>query len=226
MRSQVEEKFCDFLETWVGELEELLRAPVPKEEPHLRGSVSKLTSHFKLYYTVKWAHAHQDVLAFFSPPWLTPLETAHSWVTGWKPSMAFRLLPVPGMSEEQAQKIEKLRVRIKSEEEKVEREMERQQMAMADHHMVRLSRMETLRRNGDGRVQVEALVEAAIGTLLAGLERTMKAADCVRLRTLKAILEVLTPLQCLQFLASVSLTQIRLRQWGRNAAAATKKCQN
>ena len=55
--------------------------------------------------TLKWAGAHEDVLAFFSPAWLSPLENACLWVTGWKPSMVFqvidRLRKTTVMSEEQ-----------------------------------------------------------------------------------------------------------------------------
>ncbi|XP_023520035.1 protein DOG1-like 4 [Cucurbita pepo subsp. pepo] len=236
MGTQVEERFSDFFESWVSELEDLVKHLLyastgggggsgsggmmeVQQEPHLRSLVSKLTAHIKLYYTVKWAHAHQDVLAFFSPSWVTPLEAAYSWVTGWKPSMAFRLILPSALSPDQLLKLEQLRVKIKAQEDRVDRDMERQQMALADHHMVQLSRLETRRRNGDPMPavvgKVEGLVDAAIKGMLLGLERTMKAADCVRLKTMKGILEVLTPLQCVRFLASISLIQIRLRQWGQ-----------
>ncbi|MCI38027.1 TGACG-sequence-specific DNA-binding protein TGA-2.1, partial [Trifolium medium] len=45
------------------------------------------------------------------------------------------------ITDEQRKEIEKLRVRIKMEEEKVEREMERQQVAMADLKIVELAKL-------------------------------------------------------------------------------------
>lgn len=231
MRSKVEEKFSAFHEKWLSQLEEhlqqLLKIPKdPSHEPEQADLVSKLTAHHKEYYTAKWAAAHEDVLAFFCPVWLSPLENAYLWETGWKPSMVFRLIHsvrqtrVPGptlanLTEEQLQKIEELRVKIKLDEEKVEREMERQQVAMAGRRMVELARLATRVRNAESASRIDGLVEVALKGLLAGLERVMKMADCVRLKTLKGVLEVLTSWQCVEFLAANSMLQIQLRKWGQ-----------
>lgn len=116
------------------------------------------------------------------------------------------------------------------EEEKVEMEMERQQVAMADRRMVELARLSSsvIGRGGSGgdggdevtvaammTAQIDGLVEAALKNLLGGLERVMKMADCVRLKTLKGLLEVLSPMQCVDFLAAKSMVQIQLRKWGK-----------
>lgn len=51
----------------------------------------------------------------------------------------------------QVKKIEDLRVKIRLEKEKVEREMERQQVSMADKRMVELARLASQPvRNGEG----------------------------------------------------------------------------
>lgn len=57
-------------------------------------------------------------------------------------------------------------------------------------------------------------MDAALASISCGLERLMKSADCVRLKTLKGVLDIMTPLQCVEFLVVVSLLQIQLRQWG------------
>uniref|UniRef100_A0A3Q7FPT8 DOG1 domain-containing protein n=1 Tax=Solanum lycopersicum TaxID=4081 RepID=A0A3Q7FPT8_SOLLC len=44
------------------------------------------------------------------------------------------------------------------------------------------------------------------------LERVMKMADCVRLKTLKGLLEILNPLQSVDFLAAISTIQIQMRK--------------
>ncbi|KAK6917697.1 Transcription factor TGA like domain [Dillenia turbinata] len=242
MRSQVEEKFSDFYEKWVFQdvdcLQQLLIAskdPLLHEQEQ-RALVSKLTAHHKGFYAEKWASAHEDVLAFFSPQWLSPLENAYTWMTGWKPSMVFRLIdslshhhrvPSQGpslrqLSDEQIKNIQELRNRIRLDEEKVEREMERQQVALADRGMVELARLAsrvTVRDGGRGTesaaVRVEGLLESALKGLLTGLEKVMKSADCVRLKTFKGVLDVLTPLQCIQLLAAFSMRQVQLREWGK-----------
>lgn len=237
MKSQVEERFTEFFEKWVCQLEEYLHQliKVSKEtdsnEADQQAVVSKVTTHLKEYYTVKWALAHEDVLVFYCPGWISTLENAYSWLTGWKPSMIFKLVDsmrkagIPGaslseLSEQQVKKIEELRVKIRFEEEKVERDMERQQVSMADRRMVELSRLASRATNGgDTTVQVDGLVEVALKGLKIGLEKVMKGADCVRLKTLKGVLDILNSKQCVDFLAGTCLLHIRLQLCGKNRDA-------
>ncbi|XP_028769748.1 protein DOG1-like 4 [Neltuma alba] len=232
MKSQVQDRFHDFYHTWFCKLEEILHhllqlstlrtqmLPLKEHDVNVQHLVNTATTHIKQYYTVKWAEAREDVLPFFAPTWLTPLENASSWITGWKPSMVFRLVRSLatasfGMSEEQARKIEELRMRMRMEEEKVEREMERLQVAMADHKMVELAKLSSRAEGSGPGVAAGREGEVAVKGVLDGLERTMKGADCVRLKTLKGVLDLLTPLQCVEFLAAVLALQLRLRQWGK-----------
>ncbi|MCD7446206.1 hypothetical protein HAX54_045263 [Datura stramonium] len=213
MGTQVGRSFSKYFENWMNELEELLKllVIVPRETSCVKDQeslVNKMTAHHKDYYRAKWAAAHEDILAFFTPMWLSPLEIAYLWVTGWKPSMAFRLVgaALSELSEEQLKNIDGLRVKIRGEEEKVEREMERQQVAIGDRKMVELARMKSSDNDG--------LVELALKGLMMSLERVMKMADCVRLKTLKGLLEILSPKQCVDFLAAISTLQIQMRKWG------------
>ncbi|GMH30467.1 hypothetical protein Nepgr_032310 [Nepenthes gracilis] len=230
MSFPAEETFAGFFERWMKQLEDHLRNLITsaKEggEPDYESVVSNITAHHKAYYAAKWAAAPEDVLAFFSPSWLSPFEKAYLWATGWKPSTTFRLVEslrqtrapltsLTQMSEEQVKRIEKLRARTRLEEEGVEREMERQQVAVANRKMVELARLSSRVREGDaGRSEVDRLVEAAVSGLLAGLVSVMKAADRARLKTLKGVLDVLGPRQCADFLAVFSLLQIQQRRWG------------
>lgn len=81
--------------------------------------------------------------------------------------------------------------------------MERQQVAIGDRKMVELARI----RNDN-----DELVELALKGLRMSLERVMKMADCVRLKTLKGLLEILNPLQSVDFLAAISTIQIQMRK--------------
>ncbi|KAJ6766940.1 hypothetical protein OIU79_022830 [Salix purpurea] len=245
MKGRVGERFSEFFEKWICQLDEylqlLLKASEQRvintvcDERELQTLVSKVTQHYKDYFTIKWCLAHEDVLAFFCPIWGSPLENAYSWFTGWKPSTIFKLIHstginrVPGSSlaeltQEQLRKIEELRVKIRLEEEKVEREMERQQVAVADRKMFELVRSTGRVRDSETVDQFDGrLVEVALKGLMAGLEKVMKAADCVRLRTLKGVLDVLTPLQCVNFLAATSMLQIQIRQWGKRRDSISRK---
>ncbi|KAF2303204.1 hypothetical protein GH714_014557 [Hevea brasiliensis] len=234
MKTKVEERFFEFFEKWMCQLDEYLqhlrRASEVygaktgcEHEQELQASVSKVTQHYKDYYTIKWALAYEDVLAFFCPIWISPLENAYSWVTRWKLSAVLKLVnsirtndvlssSLVELTQEQMRKIEMLRVKIRLEEE---REMERQQVAVVDTKMMELVRSVVRVKNGEEVRQVEGLVQVALKGVMVGLEKVMKVADYVRLRTLKGVLDVLSLLQCVEFLAGIGMLQILLRQWGK-----------
>ncbi|KAF3532679.1 hypothetical protein DY000_02037358 [Brassica cretica] len=227
MRNRVEEKFLEFYESWIFQLEQYLHQLLiahnninTMSEIELRGLISKLTAHHKAYYTAKWAAIGEDILAFFGPVWLNPLEKSCFWLTGWKPSTAFRMLdrlrkswrPTVVLVEAQVRRLEELRVKTRFDEERIETEMERYQVAMADRKMVELARLGC--RVGGVEGESTVLVEAAVKGLATRLEKMVKAADCVRLKTLKGILDVLAPPQCVEFLAAAAVFQVQLRRWG------------
>ncbi|KAI3710156.1 hypothetical protein L2E82_39930 [Cichorium intybus] len=219
MKTSIEEKFSEFYEKWVCQLEEYLRFLVQDytHESDYENLVAKMTTHHKNYYKFKWAAAHEDVCAFFTPVWLTPFENAYLWVTGWKPSAVFRFVDslrltgagLVDLTEEQVKRIEGLKMKIKMEEEKVEREMERQQVGMADRRMVEMVKL--MRFGGGG----DAMAVLGVKGLLSGLERVMKMGDCVRLKTLKGLLDVMNPKQCVELLAAQSMFHVQLRKWGK-----------
>ncbi|CAN4084225.1 unnamed protein product [Withania somnifera] len=193
MTAQVGKNFSKYLENWMSELEELLKllVIVPRENSYVKDQeslVRKMRAHHEDYYRAKWAAAHEDVLPF-----------SNQW---WKPSMAFRLVGFAGdLSDEQWKDIDGLRGKIRGEEEKVER----QQVAIGDRKMVELTSCDN---NNE-------LVELALKGLVMSLERVMKMADCVRLKTLKGLLEILSPIQCVDFLAAMTTLQFQMRKRGR-----------
>lgn len=92
-------------------------------------------------------------------------------------------------------------------------------MAMADRKMVELARLGCHVGGGGGESAV--VVEAAVKGLATGLEKMVKAADCVRLKTLKGILDILAPPQCVEFLAAAAAFQVQLRRWGNERHSVT-----
>ncbi|KAF2303019.1 hypothetical protein GH714_012726 [Hevea brasiliensis] len=88
------------------------------------------------------------------------LENVYSLVTRRKPSAVLKLVnsiktngvlssSLVELTQEQMGKIEALRVKIRLEEEKVGREMERQQVAVADRKMAELARLVVRVKNGE-----------------------------------------------------------------------------
>ncbi|GFP98398.1 transcription factor tga2 [Phtheirospermum japonicum] len=162
-------------------------------------------AHHKEYYTFKWAAAANE-------EWLTPLENCHAWFTGWRPSAAFHLVEaiLASLSEEQLHKIEGLQAKIKAGEERVEKEMVRYNMYMRSWKMLQLVRLES-----EANTTVLRQVKAARKGMVGGSEKVVKMADCLRRQTLKGVLDVLTPIQRVDFLAATSMLQIQIRKWGK-----------
>ncbi|KAF2303105.1 hypothetical protein GH714_013802 [Hevea brasiliensis] len=213
MKTKVEERFSEFFEKWMCQLNEYLqqlrrvsrdyRAKTGCEcEQELQALESKVIQHYKDYYTIKWALAHEDVLAFFCPTWICPLENVYSWVIGLKPSAVFKL-------------VNSIRTNgVPSSREGGEGNGEATS-DFSNKKMAELVRLVVRVKNGEEVRQVEGLVQVALKGVMAGLEKVMKAVDCVRLRTLKGVLDLLSPLQCVEFLAGIGMLQILLRQWGK-----------
>lgn len=231
----MELRFTEFYNNWVSQLEqlhyELAAASSSTNQPHhqqVQALISKATAHFKEYYTVKWAAAHEDVLAFYTPTrWLTPLENAHFWFTGFKPTTVFKLIDtlkqkpegssaLNELSEAQMKAIGDIKMRVKMEEEKVGSDMERLQVGVAGWKMVELARMTSrvICDQIDLGCKVDGVSHAAVSSMLAGLKKVMKAGDCVRLKAMKSVLDVLTPNQAVEFLAAVAMVHVQLRKEG------------
>lgn len=239
MGSQVQNNFGDFFEQWMSQLEEYVQLLVharreksqeDHHEENLKALVDRLTQHHKDYYTAKWTGIQEDVFVFFSPPWLTPRAKAYSWITGWRPSAIFSLVAslkrgqvLPGattttsladLTHQQQRSLESLRGRIRVEEDNVEREMERQQLSVAGPKMVRLVMLVTAIKNKERPPlpHVDGMVKAALKELMFGMETVVRMADCVRLNTLKGILDVLSPMQNVDFFAASSMLLIEMRK--------------
>lgn len=236
--TKMELKFNEFYNNWISHLEhlhyELLQASsanssINKKYYNLQTLISKATAHFKEYYKAKWIAAHEDVLAFYAPTqWLTPLENAHFWFTGFKPTMIFKLIDklkqkpeatsaLTELTQVQMKAIGEIKMRVRNEEDKVESDMERLQVSVADWKMVKLAKMTShvmydhsdLGRKVNGMSQ-----QVAINSIVSGLEKVMKAGDCVRLKAMKSVLDVLTLNQSVEFLAAIAIVHVQLRKKG------------
>ncbi|CAO2823513.1 unnamed protein product [Amaranthus hypochondriacus] len=229
--SPIDHNFSSFYETWLKQLEIHLQPLVLGHQPNYDSIVATLITHHKNFYTAKWAAAHQDILPFFSPKWASPLEFSFTWVTGWKPSTVFRLVDslrktrtpltsLSQLSDDQVKKIKDLGVKIKLEEQRVERELERLQVSMGDLKMVELTRLVSrVNEDSDESTRINGLVDVAFKEKLDGLEKVMKMGDYVRLKTLKCVLDVFSSRQGVDFLAVFGMIQIQIRKWGKQRDA-------
>lgn len=98
------------------------------------------------------------------------------------------------LSEYQLEKLEEMKRKARSEEEKVERRMERLQMDLAGKVVMELARVssrgEAADLGGDDGLRMKA---GMIKGLLEGLESVVKSADAIRLKTLVSVIAILSP---------------------------------
>ncbi|XP_068653467.1 protein DOG1-like 4 [Aristolochia californica] len=217
--------FRVFSEIWLRQLETSLEDLLsvtrgPSRDHEHRALVARLMDHYKTFYATKSDAARTDVLALFCPSWLSSEEKPHLWITGWKPSLAFRLVdslrqtgyPSMHLSEEQMQRIGEVRERTSSEEKELEREMEKQQAAVAGRKMVELARLASRVKEGEEIEGFDTRVQVALQEHLAGLERIVISADSLRMETLNRVVEVLSPIQAVDFMAAVVMLHIQGRR--------------
>ncbi|OVA07935.1 Transcription factor TGA like domain [Macleaya cordata] len=180
-----------------------------------------------------------------SPSWRSSLEEAFLWIGGWRPSMAFHLLysksglqlearlddiihglstgDLADLSASQLVSVDELQRRTIKEEKEITEKMAEHQETVADSSMVELSNVVSeLMRNGADLTQNGEVVERVESTLAPkedGLERIMERADDLRLRTLKGVIDILTPIQAVDFLIAAAELHLRLHDWGKQRDA-------
>ncbi|XP_018810524.1 protein DOG1-like 3 [Juglans regia] len=212
------------------------------DKPHFCPLIDRVIQHYEQYYQAKSRCAKHDAIGVLRAPWTSALENAFMWIGGWRPSMAFHLLYsksgqqaeeklasfVQGMnsrgdlgdlSPSQLSKVDELQRRTIREEREITEKMAKHQETVADSAMVELSHAvtELIRSEGEGRrsggIEKER-VESVLALKEEGLEKILQRADDLRLRTLKAILDVFTPIQAVHFLIAAAELHLRLHDWG------------
>ncbi|KAL8226312.1 hypothetical protein R6Q57_016144 [Mikania cordata] len=204
--------FGEFFESWVDQhrtyLERLLLAHAEESEP----LVQQVLGHYQEYYDEKSRAAESDVLLMFSPPCFSSYERTLLWVAGFKPSMTFGLVKESvgeDLNEEQRERIAVVREETRRAEREIEQAMASVQESVAAPTMCRLvKRVESL---VDGEASD---MENAIERLKGALRAVIRDTDGLRQRTGLRVLEVLSPVQKVRFLAGASRFWLQSRRLG------------
>ncbi|OWM69411.1 hypothetical protein CDL15_Pgr013872 [Punica granatum] len=215
----------------------------PDADAILQPLIDRVVRHYEHYYQAKSRCAEQDVLSMFSPSWRSSLEDAFLWIGGWRPSMAFHLLysksghqleaqlaelirglstgDLADLSPDQLSRVDKLHQRTITEEKKISEKLGKHQETVADSSTVELSHvMSDMLQNRDvpGNRSLDNIEEQIENTLVSkeeGLQKILKKADELRLRTLKDILNILGLTQAVHFLIAAAELHLRFHDWGK-----------
>lgn len=203
--------------------------------------VSTVVAHYENYYTAKSNCAKTDVVLVLSPPWITSLEDAFVWVGGWRPTTAFHLLysksgiqfeakfsavvnaaatatlDLGDLSSDQLRLIDQLQRSTVTEERRINEKVAKQQEKVADAEMVELSHdvSELSRVEGEDTTTFDiGRIESALNSKEEGFQKILQSADDLRLGTLKAVVDILSPIQAVHFLIAAGELMLRLHEWG------------
>ncbi|PWA73082.1 transcription factor [Artemisia annua] len=179
----------------------------------LRELITRVLAHYQQYYEQKSRIANYDVSLVFSPPWFSAFERSFFWIAGFKPGLAFRIVSssVDDMDTDQVERMERLTVETKAEERELENEMARIQESVAAPPIVEVVRRMEYGRNVDG--MYNDMARATEG-LRGEMEVVLANADMLRSRTAERVVEILSPVQNVKFLAAVAELQLKIRMWG------------
>ncbi|XP_026429027.1 protein DOG1-like 4 [Papaver somniferum] len=182
-------------------------------ELELSSLVSQTLTHYQQYYAAKVEAAGFDVFAMFAPPWFSSYELTYLWITGFKPSLAFKILDKSvdqdELTDEQLDALCRLRVETRAAERELNNEMARVQESWGLPPLVNLALKNPAKIRVDGET-----VHAAMQTLTEEMETLVASADYIRMMTARKIVELLSPVQSVRFLAAATQLQINIRKLG------------
>ncbi|RZC43454.1 hypothetical protein C5167_036409 [Papaver somniferum] len=219
--------FDRFYELWLHQLKvhlhQLVSAPKPsnpteneKFNNQTNQLINRVITHYDDYCRVKTHAAIHDPFSIFSASWTTSLERSLQWVSGWRPTTLFHLVytessvrfeaqlmdllrgertgDLGDLSPSQLSRISDLQCQTVREENEVSTELSHWQESAGD--------LVSLFSDGDDEPNIERLA------------MVLEKAENLRLRTIKTVVEILTPQQAVDFLIAAAELQFGIRGWG------------
>lgn len=195
----------------------------------LQGEIAETTKQFSIYYMMKWGALRADPKAFLSQKWLNPNEKKYQWMTGYKPRVLFILLEkmrrdrydypfIDTLSGNQLDAIEELKEKIMKEEEHLNKELKRPIVWIREENFPEVQRLlAEARKKQEASAKAIALLKKTRDAVLRELQRIVRLADNLRIRALRMLLEILTPVQSVEFLAFLVTMHISIREEGEQA---------
>ncbi|XP_021731283.1 protein DOG1-like 4 [Chenopodium quinoa] len=223
--------FHRFHDSWAEKLNkftaELASTPTPRpnstsEHEHVRQLVDEVVAHYVFYYQTKINEARTDALPLFAAAWATTLERSLYWVAGFRPTTLFHLVYTESsirfeshvadilqgrrtgdlgeLTPAQLARVSELQCLTVKEENEIGNELGGWQEEVAR------SEPEWSGLCGNGPDGLNRLV-ARLGSVVA-------KADELRMKTLRQVVELLTPQQAAEFLIAAAELQLGIRRWG------------
>ncbi|XP_043700292.1 protein DOG1-like 4 [Telopea speciosissima] len=215
--------FRRFNETWLHRLNhlhhQLASAPKPsskEDQLHLRQLVERVMNHYEDYYRVKAHAATLDAFSMFSAPWVTSLEHSLQWIAGWRPTVVFHLIYTESSSRFQAELIDILRGHRTGDLG----DLSPGQLGGVSNLQCETvnEENEITRELSDWQDGVCDIMSSSMGSDVDGkmprLVKVLEKADNLRLKTMRRVVDLLTPQQAVEFLTVTAEMEFGIRRWG------------
>nr|XP_043613244.1 protein DOG1-like 3 [Erigeron canadensis] len=208
--------------------------------------IERVIRHYEHYYQAKSNWEKRDALSMFKPTWRSKLEDAFLWIGGWRPTLAIHLLysksgiqleaklgdlvrglttgDLGDLDASQMKQIDELQRKTIHNERKLSEKYAKLQESAADKSMVELSNVvsemsRSENRNHDEQNETEEKVQGTLDSKEDDMEELLHMADDLRLETLKAVIDILKPIQAVYFLIAAAELHLRLHEWGKKRDA-------
>lgn len=174
--------------------------------------IAQVLAHYQHYFEEKTRAVNENVFLMLSPPWLSSYERALLWMSDFKPSTFFPLIKNSLREDLSDEQVEKIQV-IGAETRRLEKEVE-QAMAALQESVAAPPIFDLLRRYErivDGEISE---LDAAMDKFKENMIRIVENADALRGSTVMKLVEILSPLQTIKFLAGAFHFILQVRKWG------------
>ncbi|XP_076931806.1 protein DOG1-like 3 isoform X2 [Bidens hawaiensis] len=202
------------------DLDELVQAlnNYPTDLDYLQLITSKVVDHFENYSMARAQLAKHDATSFFAPSWGSTFENSFLWIGGCRPSLTIRLVYALCGSQLNAHLDEFLEgVRhgnigeISSSQLKSIDNLHAKSESIADEPLMLLA----IDNGSTGDRSQGEVVDKAMDTHALDLYKIMVEADKLRMNIFKGMLDILTPLQAVEFLVASKKLHLSLHEWSR-----------
>ncbi|KAK1438993.1 hypothetical protein QVD17_04807 [Tagetes erecta] len=223
-QGHMQSSFLQWTSQQRSDLEDLLHVvevvPEPDDVEVLRGLAQKTIQHLNEYQQSRSVDG--DALSIYKPSWCTSFENFLFWVGGLKPSIYIRLLfSISGIGSEKVDlDLSKLVIgeRINGRKKVVECSDVQVKLIKGVHAQTVLSEQQISSRLANLQARTNTSWEQDVGRAVdahrVALNGIVVDADELRVKVLKELLQILTPLQGIHFLVAVNRLHLSIHEWG------------